>query len=169
MSDVDVVILAILCVAALVGAIRGLLREAVGLVVWLSAVLIPLLYTARFARMLPIEQVGNESTRAVISAVVLFAGTLFIGSLINWTVGRARARKKLAGPERVMGAVFGIARSGVVLTLLVLCANMAPELRQEAWWQSSRAMPALQDAAQFIHARLPDGTWQHFDFPLTGS
>ncbi len=169
MSDVDVVILALLAIAAVVGAMRGFMREAMSLLTWLAAILITLVYTSRVANALPIEQVASEQTRATLSALVLFAGTLMIGNLINWMMGRAKSRKLVAPPDRVIGAVFAIARALVMLTLLVLVANLVPDLRKENWWRESRAMPLFQQMAQFVHARLPDGTWQHFDFPLTGN
>ena len=169
MSEVDVVILALLAIAGLVGTIRGFMREATSLLMWLAAILITLVYTGRFAGVLPLEYVSSGQTRATISALVLFAGTLLIGNLVNWLLGRAKGRKPLTPPDRVIGAVFGIARALVMFTLLVLAANLVPDLRQEKWWQESRAMPVFQNMARFIHARLPDGTWQHFDFPLTGN
>jgi len=168
-SEVDVVILALLAVAALVGAVRGFLREAMSLLIWLAAILITLVYTSRFVNVLPIDKVGSGQLRATLSALVLFAGTLLLGNLINWMLGRATARKLLAPPDRIIGAVFGVARALVMMTLLVLGANLVPDLRQELWWRESRAMPVFQNMAQFIHARLPDGTWQYFDFPLTGN
>lgn len=169
MSELDVVILALLAVAAVVGALRGFLREAMSLLVWLAAILLTLMYTSRLASVLPIDKVGSGQTRATVSALVLFAGTLMTGNLINWMVGRATARKSMAPPDRIIGAVFATARALVMMTLLVLMANLVPDLRQEAWWRESRAMPVFQKMAQFVHARLPDGTWQYFDFPLTGN
>ncbi|MGQ7843557.1 CvpA family protein [Granulosicoccus sp. 3-233] len=169
MSEVDVVILALLAIAAVVGALRGFLREAMSLLVWLAAILLTLVYTSRFAGILPIEKVGSGQTRASISALVLFAGTLMVGNFINWVVGRATRRKAIAPPDRIIGAVFAFARALVMMTLLVLMANAVPDLREETWWRESRTLPMFQQMAQFIHARLPDGTWQYFDFPLTGN
>lgn len=168
-SEVDVVFLVILSLAALIGTLKGFLREVMSLLIWLAAILITLFYTSRFASVLPIDMVNNPQTRATLSASVLFAGTLFIGNLINWIVGRVAARRKLAPPDRILGAVFAIARALVVITLLVLAAHLVPDLRQSDWWQESKAIPVFQKMAQFVHARLPDGTWQYFDFPMTGN
>lgn len=169
MSEVDVVILAIVSLAALIGAVKGFVREAMSLFIWLAAILITVNYTNRFAGVLPIDMVNSPQTRATLSALVLFTGTLLVGNLINWVLGRATARKKLTPPDRIIGAVFATVRALLVMSLLVLGANLIPDLRQASWWQESAALPVFQTMAQLVHERLPDGTWQYFDFPLTGN
>ena len=52
--------------------------------------------------------------------------------------------------------------------MLVLAANLVPELKQEVWWQDSAALPKFQQVAESIHAKLPDDIAQHFDFTPIG-
>lgn len=164
MSEVDLVILAVIAISALISFMRGFFREAMSLGTWLAAVLITLMFTSRFAVLLPMETVESPQARATISALALFVGTLLLGNLITWMIGRIMASVSLGLADRSVGVVFGVARGAVIVSLLVLGANLIPELKQEVWWQQSLLLPRFQKVAAFIHAQLPDGIGQHFDF-----
>ncbi len=123
-SEVDLVILGIFALSALISFMRGFFREAMSLAIWGGAVVITLAYTDRFATLLPIERVDSEQARATISAVVLFAGTLLAGNLINWVFGRIMARKTLSIADRVIGVFFGMVRGLIIVALLVLAGNV---------------------------------------------
>lgn len=166
-SEVDFVILGIFALSALISLMRGFFREAMSLSIWLGAVVITLVYTSRFATLLPIDRVDSQQARTTISALVLFAGTILVGNLINWMLNRIKTRKSLSLTDRVIGVAFGLLRGVVIVTLLVLAANLVPELKQEPWWGNSTLLPRIQELAQFVHARLPESIGQHFDFPPT--
>ncbi|NND92711.1 MAG: CvpA family protein [Granulosicoccus sp.] len=167
MSEIDLVILAIIAISALISFMRGFFREAMSLGTWLAAILITLMFTSRFAILLPLDTVESPQARATISALTLFVGTLLIGNLINWMFARIMARTTLGLADRAVGVGFGAVRGAIIVTLLVLGANLVPELKQETWWKNSTLLPRFQQAAQFVHAQMPDGIGQHFDFIRT--
>lgn len=142
---------------------RGMFSEALNLAVWLGAILITLYYSSRFAALLPIDTVQSPLARASISGVTLFLGTLFVGGVLKWILARMLAGSTQGFVDRVSGFLFGAARGAVMASLLVLAANLAPELKNEGWWQESVLIPRLQSIASFIHARLPDSLAEHFD------
>ncbi|MFK7852671.1 MAG: CvpA family protein [Granulosicoccus sp.] len=168
MSEVDLAILAIIAISALISFIRGFFREAMSLGTWLAAVLITLVYTSRFAILLPMDSVESPQARAAISASTLFVGTMIVGSLINWLFERVMARSTLGKADRLVGVAFGVIRGAIIVSLLVLAGNLVPALKQEAWWQDSLLMPRFQSVAKFVHAQLPSSIGQHFDFTAIG-
>ncbi len=135
---------------------------------WIAAVLITLLFTSRFAVLLPMDTVESPQARATISAATLFVGTLLMGNLINWVFGRIVARSVVSKADRAIGMGFGIARGAIIVCLLVLAAHLVPALKQEVWWGKSRLLPRFEKVASIIHKRLPDSIGQHFDFTETG-
>jgi membrane protein required for colicin V production len=167
-SEVDLVILAIIAISALISFMRGFFREAMSLGTWMAAILITLMFTSRFTILLPIDTVQSPQARATISALTLFVGTLLLGNLINWMFSRIVSQSTLGLADRTVGIVFGVIRGAVIVTLLVLSANLVPELRQESWWMKSSLLPGFQQAAAFVHAQLPDGISQRFDFTPIG-
>ena len=162
-SELDLVILAGIGFSAVLSFFRGVIREALSLLVWLAAILISLYYSSRFASLLPIDAVQSPLARANTSAVLLFLGTLFVGTIAKWFVTRILAGTSLSVVDRLGGAIFGALRGAVIFTLLVLGANLAPELKSEPWWQNSKLIPRFQSMAAVIHARLPETIGRHFD------
>lgn len=143
---------------------RGLVSEALSLAVWVAAVLVTLNYSSTLAGLLPIDSVQSPLARATISGVALFMGTLFTGGILKLFVARIFVDSKLRFVDRLVGVGFGALRGVVIVALLVLAANLSPELKRESWWQSSSLIPRFQTMARFIHAQLPDSVGQHFDF-----
>jgi membrane protein required for colicin V production len=167
-SEVDLVILAVIVFSAIISFTRGFFREAMSLGTWTVAILITLVYTSRFSVLLPIDTVQSPQARATISALGLFVGTLIMGGIINWVFERIMSRSKIGLIDRSIGAGFGIVRGVIIVSLLVLAGNLVPELKQEVWWRNSAVLPHFQKIAESIHARLPDGIAQHFDFTPIG-
>jgi len=167
-SEVDLVILAVILFSVVISFMRGFRREAMSLATWIAAIAITLVFTSRFSVLLPIDTVQSPQARATISALSLFIGTLFMGNLINWVFERIISKSAIGNVDRAIGVVFGVLRGIIIVSLLVLAANLVPELRQEGWWRDSSALPKFQDIAESIHKRLPDGIAQHFDFTPIG-
>lgn len=164
MLNVDLVILGLIGLSAGLGFLRGIIASLVSLFSWFGAILITLLYSNRFAAVLPIDSVESPLARATISAMVLFLGTLAVGIAIGRVVGKIFPRSSLGIYNRGLGLGFGFLRGVVLVVLLVLAANLAPELKQETWWSKSRLLPNIQKVAQRLHNRLPESIGQHFDF-----
>ncbi len=168
-SGIDLFILVLIAVSVAISAIRGFFKEAVSLATWVAAVLITLMFTSRFASLLPRDTIESPQARYAISALLLFFGSMILGSLINYLfqkILKASDRSKL---DMWLGIGFGAARGVVIVTLLVLLANLIPTFKQESWWRQSAFLPPVQRAAQFIHAQLPRELAQHFDFSAASS
>jgi len=168
-SGIDLLILLLIAVSVAVSAIRGFFKEAVSLLTWLSAILITLMFTSRFASLLPRETVESPQARYAISALVLFFGTMIVGSLINYLFQKILVSSKQGRLDRWLGVGFGAGRGVVIVTLLVLMANLIPTFKQETWWRDSAFIPPVQKVAKFIHAQLPQELAQHFYFSPTSS
>ncbi|MFK7892921.1 MAG: CvpA family protein [Granulosicoccus sp.] len=164
MSLVDVAILAGILLSAGLGFLRGIIRSMLSLLIWLAAIAITLIFSSRFASLLPIDTVESPLARATISATTLFFGTLATGVLVKWLVERIFPRSGLSLVNRGLGFGFGFVRGVVLVSLLVLGANLVPELKQEVWWNESRFLPRFQKVAAQIHKRLPESIGQHFYF-----
>ncbi len=168
MSEVDLVILAVIVFSAIISFMRGFFREAMSLGTWVAAIAITLLFTSRFSVLLPIDTVQSPQARATISALSLFVGTLLMGNVINWVFGRIMSRSIVGKIDRFVGVGFGVLRGIIIVSLLVLAANLVPELKQEVWWRDSGALPTFQKIAKSMHEKLPEGISQHFDFTPIG-
>jgi len=168
-SGIDLLILLVVGVSVAVSAIRGFFKEAISLLTWLSAILITLMFTSRFASLLPRETIESPQARFAISALILFFGSMIVGSLINFLFQKILSTGDQGKLDLWLGIGFGAGRGVVIVTLLVLMANLIPTFQQESWWRESAFIPPVQRAAKFIHAQLPQELAQHFYFSPTSS
>lgn len=163
-SGIDLAILVVILLSVLVSFVRGAAREVIGLLTWIAAIVITILHTARFATLLPLETIDSPAARAAVSAIVLFLGIMFIGSLIGWLVRKITEGVAVGAVDRVLGIGFGLLRGVLIVVLLVLAANLVPAMKQEPWWRQSLLMPGFEYLARIAHGQLPPDIAQHFDF-----
>ena len=163
MSGIDLAVLAVIVLSAFISFMRGFFREAVSLAMWVMAILITLTFTAQFSTLLP-DTIEPAAARASISSMILFFGTLAIGTIISWLFQRIVDSASLTKIDRFAGVAFGMARGCILVILLVLAAHLTPAMKQEVWWRESATMPYFEKAARYLHAQLPATIATHFDF-----
>jgi len=160
----DIAILAVIILSAIVSFVRGFYKEVVSVTTWILAIAITLLFTNRFSSLLPRETIESPEARLGISALILFLGTMMIGSLISWLVLKAIPSSIGARRDRVMGVFFGLARGVIIITLVVLAAHLVPTIKTEKWWTQSMTLPYFEQTARLVHSRMPRELSKHFDF-----
>ncbi|HSG87881.1 MAG TPA: CvpA family protein [Pseudomonadales bacterium] len=146
LATVDLLILAIVLLSVLVGGVRGFVREALSLVIWIAAFIIAGLFSDALARQLA-GTIASEALRFPVAFGLLFVATLIVGALVSKALGMLVDATGLTGLDRVLGVLFGAARAGVLL--VVVAAMAVPLFANEGWWQASVLLPwliAAQDA-----------------------
>jgi membrane protein required for colicin V production len=94
----------------------------------------------------------------------LFLATLLIGGLIGLLASYLVDYTGLTGTDRLLGAVFGLARGSAVIVVLVLAAGLTP-LPNDPWWQQSLLMGHFQEGALWLRGFLPPELAQNVRFP----
>jgi len=153
MAVIDWVILAVLAVSSLISLKRGFVKEALSLASWIAAFIIARLFSGNLATLLA-GVVETNSVRWILAFVILFAGTVTIGAMINHLLVEMVRMTGLGGTDRVFGMVFGLIRGLVVLVAIVygLQFTLVP---QDAWWQDSVFIPHLTALADWARKTLP--------------
>src|SRR6476619_4828963 len=127
---IDLAMLGVIALSALVGAVRGLTFAVLSLLGWLGPVLAP---------HLPIGMPGSP-----LNGIAAFA-CAFLIVLVLWGLG-ARAVSALVGKtllrplDRLLGAVFGVARGVLVLLALAAVISYTPASASDAWRESHGAV-----------------------------
>ncbi|PVY97280.1 CvpA family protein [Actinomycetospora cinnamomea] len=152
MSVVDLVVLAVVLIAAL----RGWRRGGTGLVLRVAGAVGGVLLAGALARWFVPLLVGPD---AAISRGALLLGAALVGALVGWGLGRrlgeALARRTGGGwrrpglPDRVLGVA---AHGALALMLLVLAAGVAAAVGPAGLGDAARDSALLGAAAE----RLPD-------------
>ena len=139
----DWTIVAILGISCLVSLLRGFVREALSLISWLAASFVAVTYHESLAALLA-RWVDTPSIRAVLAYAALFAGTLLLGTLINYLIGSLLRSAGLSGFDRILGLVFGLARGLLIVLAIVMLLPMALPVNQDLWWRQSRLIPHFE-------------------------
>jgi len=163
MTGIDVLIVLALLVSAGISFMRGFYREFVSLGVWVAAIFLTLAFSSNFASLLP-ETIESPQARLGISACLLFFGTLMIGGVATWLAMQVVSKRRKGKFDRFAGIAFGLLRGVVIVTFLVLLANLTPTIKQDSWWKNSKLIPSVQRLAKSMHKHMPDELGTHFSF-----
>jgi membrane protein required for colicin V production len=136
----DLVVLGTIGISFLFGAWRGLVKEALSLLFWIAAAVLAGMFNDELAPHLA----GLSETRSVqlvAASVLIFVGTVFAGGLISNMVSSLTSAVGLKATDRGLGALFGVIRGVVVVTLVVmLTANFEP---MKPYYSEARTVPYL--------------------------
>jgi membrane protein required for colicin V production len=99
---VDWVILGIFGLSSLIGLVRGLVKEAMSLVVWALALFVATHFKAQAAVLLE-NYIQTPSLREMAAFGGLFIATLFIGALVNFVLGQIVKMTGLGGTDQDAG------------------------------------------------------------------
>jgi membrane protein required for colicin V production len=150
-------------ISVLAGAIRGFVKEAAALAGWVVAVVLVLKFAVGIGQSLPFDP-GSAGIRTAIAAILIVLVCILVASLVGRLLHAAMTAAKLGGPDRALGALFGIVRAAAVW-LLVAVVVIHIGLAQRPFWKSSRLAPWLVAALRSVAPNLAPGA----DRPLVAS
>jgi len=159
---VDMVIIGVVLVSALISLIRGFVREAFSLAVWIIAFWVSWTFFRDLSLSLD-RYIATPSVRLGVAFLALMILSLAIGGLINYLVIRLIVSTGLSGSDRFIGMIFGAARGILLVAVLVLLAGLTP-LVEDPWWQQSLLIPYFQELAIWLKALLPPEVAEKFQF-----
>lgn len=160
MNWADLVILAALSLSVLMGLWRGFVGEVLALAIWGVAIWVAWTLGPRVAASL--TAVSLPSARIVLGYVLCFVAVLIAGAIVGFLMRKLVAGSGLSGTDRLLGAVFGLARGLALVTLVVLLLGFTPFPR-DPWWHESRLLPSFQQGAQWAAARMPAEVTRYLD------
>jgi membrane protein required for colicin V production len=139
MNTTDYVVIAAIVISAIIGSLRGFLREAVAFVTWIVALFFAWhfsdLIAPHLGGLLSGSPVRTWSARVILVVLILLLGA-GIGALLNHYVRLSI----FSGMDRFLGFVFGALRGLILLGVFVILAQLL-RLDDERWWRRSLLIP----------------------------
>ena len=154
MTWFDVLALAIVFLSLLLGLFRGFVREVLSLAGWVAAALIASRFAEHAAVWMP-QGIPSEHVRLALGFFAVFVVVLIVASLLGSLLGALARAAGLGFMDRMLGAIFGIARGVLILVLFVLAAGLTP-LPRTTWWATSLFTGPLERAAIAALPFLPE-------------
>lgn len=135
MNWLDYVFIGIIVVSAAISLMRGFIREALSIVVWVGAFWISMHFARQLASYLD-GYLHSPTLRLGVAFAGLFIAVLVLGGLVSYLAGTLVGRTGLGGTDRLLGMIFGGLRGALIVGLLVLMAGLT-SIPRERWWQES--------------------------------
>jgi membrane protein required for colicin V production len=135
-TAVDFLIIGLVVVSAGFGFWRGFTREALSLITLLAAIWL----AWRFAWIVEPylgQWAGAPEARVWAARTVVFVLVLVAGAAASWLARTLIRHTGLSGVDRLLGALFGVARAAVIVGLAVIVLQFTG-LDQDPWWQQAR-------------------------------
>ena len=153
MNILDFTILVVMGISALVGLLRGFVRETVSLLVWIAAFWMALTYSAVVSERMS-GLIQQPSLRMAAAFVALFVLVLLAGVVINYLLTSLLKKTGLRVSDRILGVIFGLARGGLVVGLVMVLVELTP-LVESTSWRESMIIGFLQPMLSDMHKLLP--------------
>lgn len=154
MTVFDYAVLAIVAASILLGTWRGLISEVLALAAWVAALLAGRALAPEMAPMFG-EWVKELALQYAAAFAVIVVAVLVAIALLRIALSKLLRAVGLGPLDRFLGAVFGIARGGLVVLLCVLIGGLTV-LPQQAWWRQAWLAPPLETAVLATKPWLPD-------------
>ncbi len=138
LSWVDLSLVAVLVASLLLGVWRGFVLEVLALLGWVAAYFAAQWLMPVWAPHLPIGERGSSLNHAAAFAIAFFVVLIGWG-LASRVVGLLVKATPLVLADRVLGAVFGVARGLVLLIAVATVVPMTPAAASPLWNDSQGA------------------------------
>ncbi len=164
MNWADWVIIGILLVSCLFGLIRGFVREALSLAIWIVAALSARIFVASVEPFL-ISIIDTPSLRTLTAFLLIFILVLLCGALIQYVMRALITASGLSFVDRALGVAFGVIRGCVIVMLLILLLLNFAQIKQDPWWNQSHLIPFFlqwSDDAKTVYSLITDWFIQLF-------
>jgi len=156
MNIADYVVIAAVVASAIVGAVRGFLREAIALGTWIVALFVAWHFSdmiePHLGGLLAANYVRPWAARVIIVALILLFGAA-LGAIISHYVRLSI----FSGIDRFLGFLFGAARGVVLVGVFVILAQLL-KLDGEVWWRHSMLIPYGDSVANGLRVLVGAGS-----------
>lgn len=136
---IDYAILTVIGLSTLISLVRGFVKEALSLTIWISAFFIASTFYANLANLL--TNISDQFLRNAAATAILFISTLILGALVNYLIGQLVSKTGLSGTDRILGLVFGALRGVLIVAALLFLMDAFAGVKSSDWWQSSQLIP----------------------------
>ena len=167
MNAFDLTLIAIVTLSTLFAFARGVVREVMALATWVVGLVVAFAYAAALAALFTRLDISVAARHVLAFALILIA-VLVAGAILARTLSGAVKAIGLGFVDRLLGAVFGVARGVAVVVLFALVAGLTA-LPKEDWWQNSMLGRSLAEAALGLKPYLPRAWAERLDFSAPGT
>lgn len=170
LNYIDIAIFGIIGISTVVAFFRGLITEALSLIVWVVAFWGAAYFSSDVADMLPaqlnsitkgkVDLAATEGSTeellvSILSYAITFLGILFLAGLVNLGISLLIRFLKISVIDRFLGIFFGLLRGWLVVAFLGLFAVNAG-LNAIPMWKEAKTTAFVETSANVVAKFLPE-------------
>lgn len=167
-NTLDVILITVLLISALIGLMRGFIREVLSLGSWLAAGWLTLTFFED-GRDLMKDYIDSDAIAGVATAIVLFTLSIIGFSLASRLLSRMVQSIGLIGPvDRSLGFFFGFARGAMVICVsyIMTLQMVSAKATEPEWVTGSKLLPQVAKLSELLQDAVPGSLVKPSDYSL---
>lgn len=162
MTIFDYAVLVILGLSIILSVMRGIVAEVLSIAGWIAALIVAKTYTNEVLPMMPMD-IPSESLRVLAAFLVLFLATLLVTTLLAIALSAILKKIGLGWLNRLLGAVFGIARGLLIVCIIVLLAGLT-DIPKDSRWRNAMFSAPIEAMVINMLPWLPESIAKHVKY-----
>jgi len=162
MNGFDIAIVAVIALSALFAFARGIVREMLALATWVLGFVLAIAYSGTLSGLFSWVNIAPVGRHALAFMLILIV-VMIVGAILARSLAGVIRAIGLGFMDRILGALFGVARGLLVVVIFALIAGVTTLPKQD-WWQNSILGMPLADAALALKPYLPRTWAERLDF-----
>lgn len=155
-TSVDIAVIGILLLSAVLGLVRGLVKELLSLVgfgfaMWVAYRFSHQAVSIDWLTKLPGGELGRLGLAFVALFILTWLGTRIIGTLLAKMISGSG----LSIVDRILGAGFGCVRGALIVVVLSTLGALT-SLPQSHDWKDALTRPAIEEAVGAVRSWMPE-------------
>ena len=167
MNGFDLALIAVIALSTLFAFARGVVRELIALAAWIAGFVVAIEYAEPVAGLFS-RLHATPAAKHVIAFVLILVIVVIAGALIAKALSGTVRAIGLGFVDRLLGAVFGLARGLILVVAFALVAGVTT-LPGHDWWQNGMFGQPLAEVAMALRPYLPRAWAERLDFSPAGT
>ncbi|MCK5716728.1 MAG: CvpA family protein [Thiomargarita sp.] len=164
---IDISIFCLVALLSLFSYFNGFMKELFLVLSWVLSLIITLFFVDEIAHLLITRFPDFIDLRIGMSMLFLFGTSFFLLSWLNYLILNSIGHITLSIADRVLALFFCIARSSVIIIVLLLLAGLT-QIPTLTWWTNSYIIQSVKPVVVRLQHHLPIEIAQQFQFePLS--
>ena len=149
MATIDFVIGGVLVISLFFGTWRGLVKEAISILAWVSSFFISITFVSELSEIL-LKSLGTQIFSFPLSFFLLFIGTMLFFSLVSFLMSEVLRASGLKGFDKILGALFGLAKGTTIVAVACVVSRFFVPQTYTIWYESSVFVPQFVQLFDFV-------------------